>query len=259
MILDRIVAAKRARNLNRPSVSLDALLSDALTVPHARSLAYAIENPDREWPHVIAEFKRRSPSAGSLQPNADPSKFAALYAKNGARAMSILTDEPFFGGRLMDIAGSGATIPILRKDFLLDERDVVESRLAGADAVLLIVRILPAEDLRRLLALTHQLGMDALVETHHTREIELALAEGARIIGINHRDLDTLKIDLSLSKDARKQVGPEGILVGESGIHTRADVEKMRAAEVDAILVGEAILRAESPAHALSELIRPCS
>jgi indole-3-glycerol phosphate synthase len=253
MILDRIVASKRLAHAARRPASLDVLIRDALTSARPRSLARAIENPERGWPRVIAEFKRRSPSAGLLSV-ADVAEVAAGYARNGARAMSVLTDDEFFGGALADLAAAKGAIPILRKDFLLDERDVVESRLAGADAVLLIVRILEEENLRRLIVLAGELGMDALVEAHTSAEIDRAVAAGATIVGVNHRDLDTLQIDLGLSAGARDQVGADRILVAESGIRDRADVERMCAVEVDAILVGEVLLRTKDPGAKLGEL-----
>jgi indole-3-glycerol phosphate synthase len=142
----------------------------------------------------------------------------------------------------------------LRKDFLLDARDVAESRLMGADAVLLIVRLLPPALLGEMLVDARRAGLDALVETHNEREIEQALAAGATVVGVNHRDLDTLTIDLSLSARARKLAGDAVTLVAESGIHTRAHVDQMRAHGADAILVGEALMKSRSPGRALEEL-----
>src|SRR5207248_67112 len=176
----------------------------------------------------------------------------------GAAALSVLTDEKFFGADLGDIfiARGETTLPVLRKDFLLDERDVVESRaLYSADAALLIVRLLTDEQLRLLIHRARSVALTPLVEAHSDAEIERALAAGADVIGVNHRDLDTLKIDLELSARARKLVGPDVILVAESGIQTRADVERMREHGADAILVGEALMRAPDPGKALAELL----
>jgi indole-3-glycerol phosphate synthase len=206
---------------------------------------------------VIAEFKRRSPSAGALRPGADAALIARAYARAGAAALSVLTDEHFFGGRMEDlaVARTAVALPVLRKDFLLDERDLLEARLGGADAVLLIVRILDRARLAALLDQAGQAGLDALVEAHSAAEIDLALACGARVIGINHRDLDTLAIDLELSARARAQVGPSVTLVAESGIQSRADVARMREHGADAILIGESLLRAPDPGAALADLL----
>jgi indole-3-glycerol phosphate synthase len=204
---------------------------------------------------IIAEFKRKSPSAGAIRPGADVTEIARAYERAGAAALSVLTDGDFFDGSPADLqrARAAVQIPVLRKDFLLDEADVVDSRRMGADLVLLIVRILDDATLRRMLRAAQEQGMQALVETHSDAEIDRALGAGAGLIGVNHRDLDTLKIDLSLSSRARSKIG-ERLLVAESGIQTPADVQRMRAHGADAILVGERLMRAPDPGQALEQL-----
>ena len=248
MILDQIVARKREAKAARPAIDIRPMAVRGAK----RSLASAL----RPGLKVIAEFKRKSPSAGSIREDLDPASRAAGYARGGAAAISVLTDVEFFDGdpAHLERARQVVEVPVLRKDFLLDERDVLDSYGMGADAVLLIVRILDDAMLRAMLKTAGSLGMDALVETHNDREIDRALEAGAAIIGVNHRDLDTLAIDLSLSARARA-LAPNAILVGESGIQTRAHVDQMRAHGVDAILVGESLLRAHDPGAALAELV----
>jgi indole-3-glycerol phosphate synthase len=256
VILDEIVAEKRRAHEKREPVSIDELRARCGELGPARPFAGALRDPARPAPRAIAEFKRKSPSAGAIRAGADASQIAQSYARAGAAAISVLTDEKFFDGGLDDLqAARAAGRPIVRKDFLLDARDLCEARLAGADAILLIVRILDDDKLRMLIAEARDLGLAALVEAHTDREIERALAAGARIIGVNHRDLDTLAIDLTLSARARKLVGPDVVLVAESGISTRAHVAQMREHGADAILVGEALMRAPDPGKALEELL----
>jgi indole-3-glycerol phosphate synthase len=254
VILDQIVAVKRHEHAQRDPVRLDDLWAEVARLPPARPFAAAIRTPGTL--RVIAEFKRRSPSAGAIRPGADPADIALRYERAGAAAISVLTDASFFEGSMADLCAVhlAARLPVLRKDFLLDERDLLQARTRGADAVLLIVRILDTATLRTLIDLARRAGLAALVEAHTDQEIEAALAADAQIIGVNHRDLDTLAIDLSLSARARA-LAPNAILVGESGIQTRAHVDQMRAHGVDAILVGESLLRAPDPGVALAELI----
>jgi indole-3-glycerol phosphate synthase len=254
MILDQIIAEKRKEHALRDPVRLDELWAEVAKLPPTRPFADAIRMPGTL--RVIAEFKRRSPSAGAIRAGANPADIAVRYERAGAAAISVLTDARFFDGSCADLrAVHFAThVPVLRKDFLFDERDLLQARLFGADAALLIVRILDAATLRTLIDVARRAGLAALVEAHNDAEIEAALAAGADIIGVNHRDLDTLAIDLSLSARARA-LAPNAILVGESGIQTREHVAQMRAHGVDAILVGESLLRAADPGAALAELV----
>ncbi|MDB4970419.1 MAG: Indole-3-glycerol-phosphate synthase [Myxococcales bacterium] len=260
MILDQIVAEKRREQKRRFPVAMDELWARIEGLAPARPFAASLRQPNvPQKPgalRVIAEFKRRSPSAGDIRLDADVATVGRAYEKAGAAAMSILTDAKFFGGSMDDLkrVRGAARLPLLRKDFLLDERDLIDARLAGADAVLLIVRILDARTLSALLRNARECGLAALVEAHSDAEIEAALAAGAEIIGVNHRDLDTLAVDLTLSARARS-LAPEAILVAESGIQTRAHIALMREHQVDAILVGESLMRASDPAAALQALI----
>ena len=260
MILDEIVADKRLAHAARQPTATEQLWERVRALAPVRSLAAALRDPQSRAPRVIAEFKRRSPSAGVIRGGADAALIAPAYVRAGAAALSILTDERFFDGRMEDLQRARAAVltPVMRKDFLLDERDLLEARLGGADAALLIVRILAGAQLAALIAVAAEAGLEVLVETHTAEEIDVALASGAQIIGVNHRDLDTLTIDLSLSARARTQVGPSVILVAESGIQTRTDVARMREHGADAILVGESLMRAPDPGAALEELLR-CS
>jgi indole-3-glycerol phosphate synthase len=171
--------------------------------------------------------------------------------------MSVLTDTPFFGGTMDDLlVARGATrLPILRKDFIIDPYQVTEARAAGADALLLIVAALGDVELRELLAETHRWGMEALVETHDAEEVARAVSAGARLLGVNHRDLRTFKMNMDLAVDMRRLVPEDCVMVAESGIKTAADVARMRGAGIDAILVGETLMQAADPAAALGELL----
>jgi len=195
---------------------------------------------------VIGEFKRRSPSAGAMDVSgAGPGTVAGAYAKGGAAAVSVLTDAEHFGGSLDDLraARSVVEIPVLRKDFVVDETQIWEARAAGADAVLLIVRILDGARLGGFVDLCRELRFSSLVEVHDESELGRALAAGAPIIGINNRDLTTFRTDLSVSVGLAPGVPAERVLVAESGIRSREDVARLGAAGVDAILVGETLMR----------------
>jgi len=198
---------------------------------------------------LIAECKRRSPGAGEILPGLDPVALTRGYEQAGARALSVLTDQTYFGGTLSDLSDvrSHTGLPLLRKDFTIDPLQVVEARVAGADAVLLIVRILSDETLRLLHAEARGLGLDVLVEVHDACELERAIAIGADLIGINNRDLSTFVTDLDTTVRLLAEVPPDVVLVSESGIRTVEDIERLGEAGVDAILVGEALLRAPDP------------
>src|SRR4051794_28632508 len=205
---------------------------------------------------VIAELKRRSPSAGSIREDLDPAHRAALYEQHGAAALSVLTDGPFFGGSMEDLrtAADNCSLPILRKDFILDEVQVLEARAAGASAVLLIVRVLGKSRLIPLLRYCAHLGLDALVEVHTRSELEIALDSEARIVGINSRDLDTFTIEIEAAWTLLGKVPSETIAVAESGIGRQADVLRVAAAGADAVLVGTALSENPSPEQLLREL-----
>ena len=206
---------------------------------------------------LIAEIKRASPSKGDILPDVDAVEIAALYEQMGARAISILTDEKFFKGKLEDLTNAHrhVRIPCLRKEFIVDEYQIYEARAASADAILLIVRCLSDEELARFYKRARKLEMEVLVETHTAEEIERALNCGAHIIGINNRDLDTLEVDVNRTLELKKLVPGGNTLVSESGIYTREQVETLEAGGVDAILVGESLLTSNDIRAKMQELL----
>ncbi len=206
--------------------------------------------------NVIAEIKRASPSKGKIRENADPAEYARKYELGGAAAISVLTDRNFFSGSPDDLTKvkSAASLPTLRKDFLISSYQVYESAAMGADAVLLIVRALLPESLRDLLSLCSGIGLDALVEVHDENEFETAVKAGARLIGINNRDLATFKTDISTSIGLAGRAGPGQVLVAESGIHTRSDIERLLGAGIWNFLIGEGLMRSEDPVRFLKAL-----
>jgi indole-3-glycerol phosphate synthase len=205
---------------------------------------------------VLAEVKRASPSAGPIAPGADPVAVARGYQEAGAAAVSMLTDKAFFDGDLAFLAAArpALAIPLLRKDFMIDAYQVAQARAAGADAILLIVAALDDAELRGLLDVAAAFGMDALVEIHDEPEADRAVAAGARLIGVNHRDLRTFQTDLTLTGRLAPRMPPETVLVAESGIRTPADVAMLASAGAHAILVGETLMRSPSPGDELRRL-----
>jgi len=260
-ILDRIVAAKRQelerRRREEPLAILDERVAQA---PPTRSLAQALRGPSLG---LIAEVKRASPSRGVLRADLDPQALARTYAGSGAAAISVLTEEQHFQGSLDDLKAVRAALdgcgdarpPVLRKDFLFDAYHLYEARVYGADAVLLIAAVLNPGLLAELLALARTLGLECLVEVHDEQELERALAAGAQIIGINNRDLRTFEVNLALSERLRPLIPADRVVVAESGVHTRADVERLRALGVNAVLIGEALVTADDPAAKIRELV----
>jgi len=216
---------------------------------------------------IIAEVKKASPSAGRIR-EVDPAEQAKLYEKAGATAISVLTDREFFNGSLEDLkkVREAVDLPLLRKDFVIDEVQVLEAKAYGADTVLLIVRILSPEELKRLIKFSEDLGLPPLVEVFSLEEAKIALDAGAKVIGINSRDLDTLKVDLNLIKELAPKVKELGanFVIAESGIETREQVEELLGCGVDAFLVGTALMKSEDPYSKLKELLgfpdgRSCS
>ena len=206
---------------------------------------------------VIAEFKRKSPSGGELRPGASPAHMATLYVENGAAALSVLTDETYFGGADDDLvqARAASGLPVLRKDFVVDPYQVYEAGAIGADALLLIVRALTDAELQSLLELTDKLHMDALVETHSAEEVHRALDAGARVIGVNNRDLDTLQTDVTLAPRLRPLVPQECVFVAESGISSPEQIARLLEVGADAALIGESLLRSNDPGQHLRRLV----
>ena len=208
---------------------------------------------------VIAEVKRASPSRGILRENLNPAWLATQYVKNGASAISVLTNKDHFQGSLTDLEAAGAVahthmIPVLRKEFIFDPYQVYEARAYGADAVLLIVSMLDADTLATLKQLAESYGMQCLVEVHDESEMEIAIEVGAEIIGINNRDLRTFHTTLDITDRLAHRAPPEGILVSESGLRTPDDLERVRRAGAAAVLIGDALVSAPDPGAKLREL-----
>ncbi len=257
-VLDGIVAAHRA-TAAADDRSLDALLAQAGAMPPPRAyraaLTHAADDGDVGIA-VIAEVKRRSPSAGALAPDLDPGRLARFYEGGGAAALSVLTDLAFFGGSPDDLemARAACALPTLRKDFTVCEADVCDARLMGADAVLLIVAALSDDELERFRSLAAQLGMAALVEVHSDEELARGLAAGADLIGVNRRDLATFEVDLGLADRLASRIPEEVVTVAESGVRGPDDVAGLAASGYDAVLVGETLVTAPDPGSALRAL-----
>jgi indole-3-glycerol phosphate synthase len=256
-ILDTILAAKaeevaEARR-SRPLAAVEASARGAAPV---RGLRAALARPPGAPVRILAEIKRGSPSAGAIRPGADPAAIAEEYATAGASAISVLTDRQFFDGDLAFLARchDRVALPLLRKDFLIDPYQVAEARAAGADAILLIVSALSPGQLGELLAAAQGYQLDVLVEVHDVREAEIALAAGTTLLGVNHRNLRTLQIDMALTSVVAPLVPPDVVLVAESGIRTVADIHLLGAVGAHAVLVGEHLMRAPSPGAALLAL-----
>ena len=255
MILDRIVEAKRKEVASmkelRPLSRLEEALRN-LSLP--RDFRRAISNLPCA---IIAEVKRHSPSKGRIREDFNPFKIATIYQENGAAAVSVLTDEEFFEGRrtyLSDIREI-VDLPLLRKDFIIDPYQIYETRVLGGDALLLIASLLEEEQLREFIRLTKALSLSPLVEVHTREELDKALAAGAEIIGINNRDLRTFSTDLGISLDLIPFIPGNRIVVSESGINTRDDIETLMKAGIHSFLIGEALMRAEDIGGKLRELL----
>lgn len=251
-MLEIILDATRRRidDLHGP-----ALRAEALNRPPSRSLEAALSEPGMS---VIAEIKRRSPSRGELSLELDPVGTARDYERGGAAAISVLTEPEFFSGSLADLSAvtEAVSIPVLRKDFILDSSQVWEARAAGADAILLIVAALGDDQLASLLEEAAAAGLDAMVEVHTAREAQRATAAGARLIGVNNRNLVTFEVDLDTAESLGAMLGEATVRVAESGIFTPADADRMAAAGYHAVLVGEALVTAEDPVQLLGDLRR---
>jgi indole-3-glycerol phosphate synthase len=251
--LDRIVESKRTELETLRSRGLE-FRDRARDQSPPRPFEAALR--DRARVSLIAEVKRRSPGAGAIDPGLDPVELATRYQAGGASAISVLTDGPHFGGHLRDLESvrAAVTLPCLRKDFTLDPLQLHEARAHGADAILLIVRILDDRELRELREEAESLGMGVLVEAHDGKEVDRALASGARILGINNRDLATFRTSLETTFQLLERVPDEVILVSESGIRTGEEVARLGEAGVDAILVGETLVRSGDPEAMAREL-----
>ena len=251
-VLDRIVAAHREAAA-ADTRDLGGLKEQALAAPPPRKFRKALGHYGIT---VIAEIKRRSPSKGDLAPDLDPATLATAYRDGGAVALSVLTDAEFFGGSAGDLIAARAAVdlPILRKDFTVDERDICDARIMGADAVLLIVAVLDDDELKRFHALAAELGMAALVEVHDEAEVARAVVIHADLLGVNQRDLHTFDVDPNRAVRLAETI-PRGVLkVAESGIGNADDLVRLRDAGYAAALVGERLVTAPDPTTALEEL-----
>ncbi len=259
-MLAQILAATRQRvAASREARPLAALERLAALLPAPIDLAARLQRPGVQ---LIAEIKRRSPSRGDLRPDLAPASLATAYADGGAAALSVLTEPAYFGGALEDLlaARKGLRLaryglPLLRKDFIVDPYQVVEARAFGADAILLIVAALEQNELAALYAEAGRWGLRALVEVHAEAELERALALGAEIVGINSRNLRDLTMDCSAVERLRPLIPRGHLVVAESGIREAGDVRRLRSLGVDAMLVGEALVRSPLPAEAARELV----
>ncbi len=260
-VLEEILDRKRAEVAERRAAEpIERLRERARAAPAARDFIGALRGgTGGAAPRVIAEIKRASPSRGTIRPGADAAEIARAYAAAGAAALSVLTDGPSFGGSLEDLrrARAAAALPVLRKDFTLDSYQVWEARAAGADAVLLIAAALDDRSLADLQDLARELGMAALVEVHDREEMLRAGRLGASLVGINNRDLKTLRVSLDTTRDLIP-LGPAGaVLVSESGFSRRGEIDEMRRWGVGAFLIGESLMRSENPGAALAAILAP--
>src|SRR5688572_23444319 len=259
-VLRTIIARKWEEIAERkPLVSLEQLKARAAQQAPARGFVKAIENKIAQGKTgVIAEIKKASPSKGVIREHFVPSELALSYEQGGAACLSILTDVDFFQGadEFLQQARSAVSLPVIRKDFLVDEYQIYEARAMGADCVLLIVSALSSEKLKELNTLAQSIGLDVLVEVHDEAELDIALELPNKLIGINNRNLHTFDVTLETTYKLLDKIGSERIVVTESGILAPADVQAMRSKNVNAFLVGEAFMRADEPGVALAEFFR---
>ena len=256
MILDEVVARKKERLAKLQQRSVQRKLEQAVaTAPEPRDFLTALKYGDN--PGVIAEIKKASPSAGLIRADLEVSKIATVYEKAGAVAISVITEEDFFQGRLeyLQEAKRAVTLPVLCKDFIIDPIQVLAARAEGADGLLLIAAILAQDSLTELLAMASQMNMACLVEVHDQEELSRVLETDARIIGINNRDLRTFEVTLETTLRLRPHIPSDRIVVSESGIRNKTDMQSLAAVSVDAVLVGTSLMQAQDPGAKLKELL----
>ena len=243
------------RELDERPLDDVALMARATAMPPSRGFEAPLREADR--PALIAEVKRASPSSGSIREDANPSALARAYEAGGASAVSVLTEPRHFRGSLADLQAvrSSTSLPVLRKDFLIHPSQLIESRAAGADAVLLIVAALTDPQLEALLSTAGDLGLGTLVETHSKDDLRRALEVDASVIGVNARDLETLEVDVGGAFERLAELPDDRLGVLESGVSTRADVDAATQAGASAILVGEVLMRADDPSRAVRKLL----
>jgi indole-3-glycerol phosphate synthase len=252
---DLVEATREAIGRRKYERPLSELEREVESGREGRPFAEALSRPGTS---LIAEHKRRSPSAGAIREDASCAEIVAAYERGGAAAVSVLTEEAHFGGSLADLrAARGATgLPILRKDFTVDPYQLYEAKIAGADAVLLVVGSLRPEELGALYSLAGDLDLDAVVEVSRDEELDAALEVDADVLGINNRDLEDFTVDLQRTFDLIADVPAGKVVVSESGIHTRHQIEELEGVGVDAVLIGETLMRAPDPEAAVRELTR---
>jgi indole-3-glycerol phosphate synthase len=256
MILHDILTRKKERlaELRKRSIQKE-LEKGVVSAPEPRDFFSSLKYGEK--PAIIAEIKKASPSAGQIRSDFAVSKIATSYERAGAAAISVITEEDFFEGRLeyLKEARGAVSLPILCKDFIIDPIQVLTARAAGADGLLLIAAILPQSTLTELLAMASQMAMACLVEVHDEVELSRVLETEARLIGINNRDLRTFQVSLDNTLRLRPKIPSNRLVVSESGIQTRSDLQSLAAAGVDAVLVGTSLMRAEDPEAKLRELL----
>jgi indole-3-glycerol phosphate synthase len=255
--LDELVGATREavhrRKRERPLAELER---EAGSQPEGRPFAEALARPGTS---LIAEHKRRSPSAGTIREGLSCADVVSAYERGGAAALSVLTEEAHFGGSLADLreARAASELPVLRKDFTIDTYQLYEAKAAGADAVLLVVGAMSRDELAALYREAHALDLDAIVEIHDEEELDAALEVDADVLGINNRNLDDFSVDIQRTFDLLHDVPAGKVVVSESGIQTRDQIDELEQVGVDAVLIGEALMRAPDPEEAVRQLTRP--
>jgi indole-3-glycerol phosphate synthase len=255
--LEELVGATREalhrRKRERPLAELEA---EAGSVPEGRPFAEALSRPGTS---LIAEHKRRSPSAGTIREGTSCADVVSAYERGGAAALSVLTEEAHFGGNLADLheARAASSLPLLRKDFTIDPYQLYEAKAAGADAVLLVVGAMTQRELASLYVEAHSLDLDAVVEIHDEEELDRALEVDADVLGINNRDLEDFSVDIQRTFDLLADIPAGKVVVSESGIQNRHQIDELEQVGVDAVLIGEALMRAPDPEAAVRELTRP--
>ena len=253
--LNEIMKFKRAELKKRKSrIPLSALKSQLHSINETKGFKNSLSG---EGIRIIAEIKKASPSKGVIREDFDHLDIAGSYERAGAAAISVLTDSNFFKGDIEYLGqiSRHVDLPLLRKDFIFDEYQVFEARIYGADAILLIAAILDKNDLERLFEMSRALGMDTLVEVHDKKDLKKALSMGAEIIGVNNRDLKTFRTDISTTIELINGMPPGKVVVSESGINSKADIEYLKKGGADAFLIGEALMREADPGQKLKELI----
>ena len=258
MILAQIIEKKReelkAQKENLPLIEIQERLKD-VSFDKKHNFKHNISRPHQI--NLIAEVKKSSPSKGIIRDNFDPIEISRVYQANGAAAISVLTEKEFFGGSLehLELIKKEVTLPILRKDFIIDEYQIYESRLSGADSILFIADILAKEELFHFSSISNELGMDVVVEVHSEEDLEKALSADAQIVGINNRDLHSFEVNIETTSRLKRFIPKDKILISESGIRSYEDVMFLKSLEVNAVLIGEALLKSEDIASRIKEIM----